>query len=258
MSLKVRLTLILAAAVLAASSPAAAQFAEVFAGPIEKAHGIDAWRSKSAVAADITVAFGGQTVLDGTLVMDPSGGHVRIELEGGAVMGYDEGDAWVSPADAEVPNPRFHVLTWPYFLAAPMKLRDPGTHLEDLGTRPFRDGRQLPAARLTFGDGVGDTPDDWYVVYRGENGRLVSMAYIVTYGKSVAEAEEEPHAVTYEDFEEVEGVAVAHRWQFFNWSEAGGIAGDPIGKVTLANVRFVEPAADAFTRPADARSADLP
>ena len=253
MNRKICSTLILTAAVLAASS-----FAAEFAVPIEEAHGIDAWRSKSAVSAEIRVTFGGNLMIDGTLLMDPSGGHVRMELEGGTVLGYDDGDAWVAPAEAEIQGARFHVLTWPYFLAAPMKLRDPGSRLEDLGKRPFRDGRERPAAKLTFGDGVGDTPDDWYVVYRDDQNRLVSMAYIVTFGKSVEEAEEEPHAISYSEFKEIDGVVISHRWQFWNWNEADGIVGDAIGEATLENVSFVEPAADAFTRPADARSAELP
>jgi hypothetical protein len=257
MNANFRLTLILAA-VVAASSPLAASQDAGFAGPIEKTHGIDAWRAKSAVSTEITVVFGGNKAIDGTLLMDSSGGYVRMELAGGAVLGYDSGDAWVAPAGAEVPGARFHVLTWAYFLAAPMKLRDPGTRLEDLGKRTFRDGRELPAARLTFADGVGDTPDDWYVLYRDDGGRLAGMAYIVTFGKSVEEAEKEPHAVTYDDFREVDGVLIPHRWQFWIWSEAGGIAGDPIGEATLRNVRFVEPAANAFTRPEDARSAEMP
>lgn len=256
MSFNVRWTLSLTAAFMAVSLPAAAQPADSFAASIEKAHGIDAWRSKSAVSTRLKVTFGGNTAIDGTLVMDPSGAHVRLELVAGSVLGYDAGDAWVSGAD--VPGARFHVLTWPYFLAVPMKLRDPGTHLEDLGPRPFKDGRELPAARLTFDHGVGDTPDDWYVLYRDAKNRLAGMAYIVTFGKSVDEAEKEPHAVVYDGFEDVDGVAIPRHWRFYAWNEESGIVGVPIGEAKLDNVHFVEPAADAFTRPAGARSADMP
>lgn len=253
------LALSLSLSSLTTASPAlAADFATDFARAIEKTHGIDAWRSQSALETDITVEFGGNQMIDGKLLMDPSGGHVRIELKSGTVMVFDGRNAWVAPADTSFQGARFHILTWSYFLAAPMKLRDPGTRLEDLGKSPLRDGKKLKAARLTFGADVGDTPDDWYVVYRDAKKRLAAMAYIVTFGKSVDDAEKEPHAITYGDYKTIDGVAVPHHWQFWNWTAENGIHGDAIGEVKLSGFRFVKPAADAFKQPKNARRADLP
>ena len=117
----------------------------------------------------------------------------------------------------------------------------------------------MPAARLTFDSGVGDTPDDWYVVYRdAETNRLAGMAYIVTFGKDKSAAEAEPHAITYHDFEEVEGVMIPTRWQFWNWTQEEGIVGEPIGKVQLANPRFGWPRAEAFATPEGAAAQPLP
>lgn len=229
-----------------------------FADPIETAHKADVWRANPAIQTDITVEFGGTQMIDGTLLTDVAGGHVRIDLENGTSFVFDGSTAWTSPADSEVQGGRFHVLTWSYFLLAPLKLQDDGTHLEDLGKQPYRDGKKLPAARLTFGDNVGDTPDDWYVLYRDRQDRLVSMAYIVTFGKDTAAAEKEPHAITYESFEVVDGAPVPVHWKFWNWTAEGGIHGDPIGEVKLSNPRFVTPAADAFTAGKDAREEALP
>lgn len=232
--------------------------AENFAVPIEKAHGGEAWDAQSAVAADIRVEFGGNLMIDGRMITDTPVGQTRFELADGTVLVFDGKDAFTAPADSKFQGTRFHVLTWPYFLAAPMKLDDPGAHLEALGKRPFRDGKSLDAARLTFGDGVGDSPDDWYVVYRDDDGQLAGMAYIVTFGKSAEEAEKEPHAITYHDYKKVDGVSLATRWTFWNWNEKDGLVGEPIGKVTLDNIQFVEPAADAFKGPKDARKEAAP
>jgi hypothetical protein len=233
-------------------------FATAFAEPIEAAHGAEAWRAAAAVSADVTVTFGGQTAVDGRFLVTPAVGRSRLELADGTVAVFDGERAWVSPASAELPQARFHLLTWPYFLAAPFKLRDPGTHLEDLGTRPL-DGVEHPAARLTFDPGVGDSPDDWYVVYRDpETGRLAALAYVVTYGRTLEQAEGEPHAITYHDFETVGGATVPTTWRMWSWSEEEGVHGEPLGEVSLGDVRFVTPPAGAFDRPADAKEDPLP
>lgn len=239
----------------AAEDPVAA----AFAGPIEAAHGAEAWRAAEAVSADVTVTFGGQTAVDGRFLFTPEVGRSRLELADGTVAVFDGESAWVSPASAELPQARFHLLTWPYFLAAPFKLRDPGSHLEDLGTLPL-DGVDHPAARLTFDPGVGDSPDDWYVVYRDpETDRLAALAYIVTYGSTREQAEAEPHAITYHDFTATDsGALVSTTWRLWNWSEEEGVDGEPLGEIVVSEVQLVTPPAGAFDRPADAEEDPLP
>lgn len=242
-----------------ATAETAAAETNGFAAVVEAAHAAATWHTHDAFEAGITVEFGGNTMLTGTMLTTPDGGTIRFELEDGTVLVWDGETAWTAPADSPFQGTRFHVLTWPYFLLAPLKLDDPGARLEDLGTLPLRGGERLPAARLTFGDGVGDTPDDWYVTYRDpESDRLVAMAYIVTFGTPVEKAEEEPHAIVYEGFEEVGGVPVPLRWSFYNWSQEGGIEGDPIGRVVLESPRFVTPKAGAFEAPTGAREDTMP
>ncbi|MCA9774142.1 MAG: hypothetical protein KC466_17125, partial [Myxococcales bacterium] len=168
LSFAILVLLTLGGAVGCASTPRGAppqDFAARFAGPIERAHGMDRWRAAEAVRTELTVVFGGKQSLAGTLLFETKGARSRIDTVDGATLVFDGAEAWVTPADAAVPRARFHLLTWPYFLAAPMKLRDPGTTLTDRGAM-LMGGERLPAATLTFGAGVGDTPDDWYVAYR--------------------------------------------------------------------------------------------
>ena len=247
------------AALLMTALPASADWI----GDIESAHNKAAYAQHQAWVADLVGEFGGNTLVDGRLTMDTPGGKTRIELTGGAhegdVMVFDGSEAWLAPADSEFGGARFHVLTWSYFLAAPMKLSDEGTHVEPEGELPFQGGRELEAAKLTFGDGVGDSPDDWYILYRDhETNRLVGMAYIVTFGKSQDKAEEEPHAVVYDGWKEVNGVWLSTEWTFYNWSLEKGVFGDPIGHVKLDNLRFAEFAAEAFQAPEGAKAQPAP
>ena len=229
-----------------------------YAAAVEKAHGIDAWRGQEVLAADILLNLGGKTVLSGKLLMETTRGRSRIELADGTLLVFDGTDAWVSPASAQIEGARFHLRTWPYFIAAPMKLQDPGSKLSVLGKRQLA-GQAYTAARLTFQGGVGDTPDDWYITYaHPQTHRLHAMAYIVTYGKDPAAAEKEPHLIMYEEFETIDGVSISTRWRFWPWSPEQGSHGDPIGDVSLSNVEFVKPTADGFARPDDARPDILP
>ena len=245
----------LTAALLCGCQPS---FRDKFAGGIEKAHAADAWRAQRALAADLVVKLGGKTMLAGSLQFETIGGRSRIDLIDGTSFVFDGKDAWTSPATSTKPMGRFHVLTWPYFVAVPYKLRDRGTNLVELGGKSL-DGRSYWAGKLTFRPGVGDTPDDWYVVYADfTSNRLYALAYIITYGKAAAEAQKKPHAITYHDFVDVDGVPIATGWRFWHWDDRQGITGEPIGRAQLTNVRFVVPAADAFTRPVDARREELP
>lgn len=229
-----------------------------YAEAIERAHRAEQWRGKQALQGKLQVEFGGQRVLDGTILFDTSVGHARLELVDGTVAVFDGKTAWVSPASSSFKDARFHLLTWPYFLAVPMKLRDPGTRLEELGTKRLQD-KELAAAKLTFASGTGDAPDDWYILYRDPStGRLHAMAYIATYGRSVEEANKEPHAIVYTRYTEIDGVPVATEASFRGWSAEQGIQGEPIGRFVLEAPRFVTPAKDAFTAPKDAREDKLP
>lgn len=232
--------------------------ATVFAHRIGRAHGMDAWQNKQAIKTDLVVHFGPAELVNGTMIYDMHTSRVRLELTDGTTLVFDGEKAWVSPSSAEAPMARFHLLTWPYFLAAPFKLRDPGTHLEPSGTLPIHD-TVTATRKLTFNEGVGDAPDDWYIIYPDlATNRLAAMAYIVSYGKGGKAAEEEPHAIVYHDYETIDGVTLSTRWTFHHWSAEEGPHGDPIGEVQLRNIEFVEAHEEAFAKPDDAREDKLP
>jgi hypothetical protein len=225
---------------------------------IERAHGRDAWARRHALRCDLVVEFGGKTTVDGTLTFTTDGTRSRIDLKDGARLTFDGERAWVSPDSATFPMARFHLLTWPYFAAVPFKLRDGGVRVGWMGDQPLGDGRQYPAIRLTFAPGTGDASRDWYILYRDpQTDRLKAMAYIVTYGKAAGDRPEDPHAITYDDFRTVDGVTLATRWTFTDWVPGKGISGDPVGRATLKNLRFVTPPPGFFARPTSGAKEDV-
>lgn len=221
---------------------------EPFSGQIARAHGAEDLYEQPGVCGRLEVMFGGQKLVAGELFFEPATGRARIDLDEGGRLVFDGEHAWsIASGEQAFPMTRFHLLTWPYFLAAPWKLSDPGTLMSPIDERPLQ-GERLPSARMTFVPGTGDTPDDWYVVFADpETNALRALAYIVTYGQSLEQANEEPHVATYEEYSQVGGLMVPSVIRFWNWNENGGIQGAPIGKVTFQDVEFRH-AADGFFR----------
>jgi len=232
-----------------------------FATPIEKATNYATWAGKEALQFDLVLKFGGRTRVNGTITMLTNTGKVRIQLKDSlkTAMIWDGTKAVITPAASEAGGARFAVLTWPYFLAAPFKLNDPGTTLAELPQGSIGDTKYA-RAKLTFGSGVGDSPNDWYVLYRNPSTNLLdAMAYIVTYSSPQEEAEQDPHAIRYESYTTVEGVQIPNRWSFWNWKQDVEFEGqEQLGSAELSNIKFVTPNAKVFAIPTDHRVDALP
>lgn len=246
----------------AAESPALdigrASTRSAFVSPIKAAHGASEFMKHPAVAFDFNLVFGGKSRLTGTITMMTNSTKVLVQREDGARLLYNGEGVVLYPADAEWPRARFDALTWSYFFAVPYKLDDPGTRWNPMGRLPLEGSDSAEAEMLTFGENIGDAPDDWYIVYRTDSSNLVqAMAYVVTYGKSAEEAADaEPHAITYEDYREFSGVPFATRWLFRNWNMREGVSGER-GEATISNVRFIEDPGTIFDAPSDARQIPL-
>ena len=228
------------------------------------AHHENLWPRDKVLRTEFALEFDGLGEMAGTMFYDLHRDLVRMELTAPeeCTLVWDGEKAWVAPSEAELPRARFHLRTWSYFLAAPFKLNDPGTSLEEQEVRRMLD-RGWETARLTFQPEVGDAPDDWYLLYVDPvRYTLKAMAYIVTYGKStdaqLADAEADPHAIVYEDYALIHGLLISPSWTFYNWSDDRNIHGDPIGTVELSGLNFVEPRDGLFAQPADAREDPRP
>ncbi len=224
---------------------------------VDRAHGLDRWVDSRMLQAELDIEFGGDTVVAGVISFETNGPRARLDLNAGGTVVFDGVTCWVSPADLKFAMPRFHVLTWPWFIAAPFKIRGHGTFLTDFKISEWGKYTYWSATQ-TFSPTAGDTPDDWYFLYvdRG-NFLLKGMGYIVTYGQALAMAEKEPHGIVYKDFEEVDGIRVATKWQFGHFSKRDGIHGN-LGSGTVSNIRFVAPVNTLFFKPLDSREVKVP
>ncbi|MEM6456436.1 MAG: hypothetical protein AAF772_15200 [Acidobacteriota bacterium] len=226
-----------------------------FIRAVEAAHGTAEWHAASALEADLTVSFHGDTLIQGAILTRTDTSSVRITHDDGTVAIFDGERAWVTPDADAFTEARFMLRALPYLLAVPAKLRDPGAYLVSAGTARLHDVDH-PTAHLTFAKGVGDTSEDWYRLYRHpETDRLRAMAYATTYHDP---SQPTRFMIVYDDYVIVDGVALATRWTFYDWSAEEGPVDAPIGEVVLVAPRFIEPSADAFQKPQDAIEAHRP
>lgn len=221
-----------------------------FTQSIEKAHNKEIFLNKNAVSYEVEVAFGGNTILEGTITQLTNGGKIRIDKKDGTKIIFDGNQAFLCPKDKQDPMARFHIFTWSYFFSFPYKLNDEGTKWGSVVNKNWGNMKFMyPTSKLTFAKGTGDAPDDWYVLYKNPNTDILEgSAYIVSFGKGVKEAEKEPHAIKFNDFITIENVPFATNWTFHLWNDSEGY-GDQIGEVKLSNIKFLENTRALFNKP---------
>jgi len=231
----------------------------LFTNSIEKAHKASLFLINEAVSFDLEVAFGGTTILEGKLTQLTDGSKIRVDKKDGTSILFDGKQAYMSPGTAEDPMARFHIFTWSYFFALPYKLNDAGTIWSAVTNRKWEATEEpYPSSKLSFKQGTGDAPDDWYIIYKNPTTHVLEgAAYIVSFGKDLAEAEKEPHAIKYADFTTVNEVPFATHWTFHLWTEANGY-GDQIGEVKLHNITFTTNTKEKFVPPTNSKLVAAP
>lgn len=223
-----------------------------FSQNIEEAHNKVAFMSKEAISFDIVLKFGGNTRLDGKVSMTTNSSKVRLDRSDGTSIVYDGNKVMISPDTAKIDGARFDVFTWQYFFAQPFKLTDPGTVWEEQGKKVL-DSIKYDTAKLSFRSNVGDSPDDWYVIYKDTvTQRLKAAAYIVTFNKEQEKAEEDPHAIVYTNYKSIDQVPFATEWSFYNWNDKNGIQ-EKLGEATISKIEFFNPSKEYFEAPDSAK-----
>jgi hypothetical protein len=217
-----------------------------FVEQIKKAQHIDLFYKQKVVIFDIETVINGKNAT-ATLTTMTNSGKMKLQYADGKTVVFDGKQVWLNSTDAAAyKQARFDIFMWQYFFMAPFKVDDAGTYWQLLTDKTL-DDTDYARAKLTFKNGTGDTPNDWYVVHRNKATDFLSaMAYIVTFGnKAVTEAEKRPSGITYDDFIAVEGVQFATTWRFWKWSEGKGFY-DAKGGAKIKNIRFSKPSAETF------------
>lgn len=167
--------------------------------------------------------------------------------------GWDGQQAWAYPTDTLIPyNVRFWSLTPYYFVGIPFVLGDEGVNLESGGDATFEE-KSYDLVKVTFGENVGDAPDDYYVIYVGqEDHRVGVIRYIVSYPGYFPEGGHLPEKLMALDgAQTVDGITLPEGYRTYWWKEDS--VGEHITDIEVSEVSFrPQVRRDYFDAPADA------
>ena len=168
-------------------------------------------------------------------------------------FGLHQGEAWIHPADAQfaVP-PRFWALTPYYFIGIPFVFADIGINavavLEDIEF----EGAAYKQIKITYSQGTGDSPDDYYILLiHPETKKVKGARYIVTSPLIAKEGPLPETFITLEEYQNVSGVLLATKYRSFLMN--ANVIGKNIRHAVADDISFKPAGSVDFLPPADAK-----
>lgn len=205
-----------------AAVPAAAETgAEVCARMVEAHGGMEAWNGAHSIRfTDRMTPAGGSGAPSSQVVVEAGSRRATIDYpDMDMSLAWDGEKAWSTNWKMPMP-PRFLALLNFYFVCLPWLTQDPGVQLGAPGTATlWDDPKEYTTVRMTFGEGVGDTPDDYYLLYIDpETHRLAGCEYIVTYAALLGPDMEHtpPKTLLFESWDTVDGLLVPTAYTIYH------------------------------------------
>jgi hypothetical protein len=212
--------------------------------------GMERWTSAPTVSFKVEMVPAGQAGgVVSTVAVEQGRRRAYHEIPAlSARMAWDGENAWSENWTLPFP-PRFAALLHYYFANLPWLTRDPGVRLASEGTAKLpRESTDYLTVRMTFDDGVGDSPRDSFLLFvNPETRRLRAVEYVSTHPAVLPKGASAmpPNLVLYEEHTTVNGLVVPTRYEFLRRD----------GHVPIASVRLHE---WSFSKPFDASRLDMP
>ena len=191
--------------------------------------------------------------VDTTQIIDTWSSRAVHTVNGGkekVTFGWDGKEAWSEPKDAKImPPPIFWALTPYYFVGVPHVLADPGTkHVKLPETIAFQ-GKDYDQVKVTYEQGTGESPEDYYIVLIDKDSHLVkAVRYIVT-SKVVTNGKPSPEKMlTYEGWHDLSGVLFPTSHDSYKMT--GNTVGEKIRYAEVSEAEFLGQADVSFSDPA--------
>lgn len=156
-------------------------------------------------------------------------------------FGWDGKVAWkIDKKNSLKINPRFWSLTPYYFVGIPFVLADEGINISNLPEKTY-DGKNYDVLKVTFGNDVGDSPDDYYIVYLDKKDSTVGLIrYVVSYKGFFPDGGQTPESLMeYNGEQIVKGIKFPKSYRSFTFDPKAHKTIDPKAKIDFENVSFV-------------------
>ena len=181
---------------------------------IFKAHGgMDNWNKMNNLCFEMEGRAGVETHT--TSLKDRKS---KIEAKDWTI-GYDGPDVWLlqNQEEAFKGNARFYHNLMFYFCAMPFIVGDDGIQYEAVPPTEL-DGVMYPGIKISYNAGVGDSPDDEYIVYYDDATKQMTwLGYTVTYRSQ--EKSDKWSFIKYADWQEVNGLVLPKKLTWYNVEE---------------------------------------
>jgi len=177
----------------------------------------------------------------------------KTRLEGkNFTIGYDGTDVWLSQKDSTAfrSNARFYHNLYFYFYAMPFVLGDDGityTKAENLSY----DGVLYPGYKISYGENVGDSPEDnYFIYYNPETYQMEWLGYTVTYFNG--KPSNKISYIRYSDWQKVNGVVLPKVLTWYKTDDKGNVT-EARNSVTFTNVSLTNEMMknEMYNRPED-------
>lgn len=210
------------------------------------AHGtLDAWNSFKGLHFTMKKEKG-----DELTITDLKNRKSYIETDN-YTLGYNGKDVWlVEKADFKYEgNPQFYYNLMFYFYAMPFVLADDGITYTDVDALEF-EGKQYPGIKISYGSGVGESPEDEYILYYDiETNKMAWLGYTVTY--FTKEKSKDWHFIRYTDWQMVEDLVLP---KTLSWYKAEGFKiGEKRNDLEFTDIKLSKEKMEAsiFEKPKD-------
>lgn len=173
--------------------------------------------------------------------------HARIETNKFA-LGFDGNEAWIEQDSTYFKgNPRFYHNLMFYFYAMPFVLGDDGISYEKVEDLKVED-KTYPGYKISYGDGVGDSPkDNYFIYYDAASHQMKYLGYTVTFFSK--ESSEKVSLIEYSDWTDVNGLLLPKtlKWRAYD----DGVVGDVKSERAFVNAIASEEKLDTslFSKP---------
>jgi hypothetical protein len=177
---------------------------------------------------------------------------IRLDSDN-QTIGYDGNQVWIAPDTLDASRTRFYHNLYFYFYAMPFVLGDPNTFFEDMPERELA-GKSYKGVRVSFGENVGDSPKDYYIVwYDPATFKMEWLMYTVTFKSG--EVNENYSLIKYDQWVDVNGMLLPQKLQWYTFKD--DVLGDVRNEAIFENIKLSTeaPADSLFVMPANAKVA---
>ena len=166
-------------------------------------------------------------------------------------IGYDGKGVWLLKHDLGYEgNPVFYHNLMFYFYAMPFIISDPGINYEAVAPTEL-DGKLYDGLKVSYNKGVGDSPEDEYILYfEPDTNKMVWLAYTVTFKDQ--KKSDDWHYIKYDKWQDVNGLLLPEKltwWNVENGKPKGEKMDIKFDKVTATETMLD---AEVFAKPAEA------